>query len=229
MAGELTVVINLEHRSDRRAEMQKQLSRICWSADFFAAIQPTDAAEFPSIGARGCFLSHLGVLRKAREAGVRRIIILEDDVSFVPNFASQWQSAIGALERLEWSIFYPGHTLDGLPSGLSVLTPATGVLCSHFMVINGKAIAQLVEGLETILSRPTGHPLGSPMHVDGAYSTIRMQNHSLTTYAYSPVLGYQRPSRTDVGDLKWFDRVAALEPFVHFARRIAGISRARYH
>ena len=36
------------------------------------------------------------------------------------------------------------------------------------------------------------------MHVDGAYSTIRSQNPQLKTYAIAPVLGHQRPSRTDI-------------------------------
>ena len=58
------------------------------------------------------------------------------------------------------------------------------------------------------------------MHVDGAYSTMREQNQSLMTYALSPALGYQRPSRTDIGDGRWFDRVPALEPVVGFARKM---------
>jgi hypothetical protein len=88
------------------------------------------------------------------------------------------------------------------------------------MVINGPAIAPIVAGLETILSRPAGHPLGGPMHVDGAYSTLRHQDPALVTYVHSPPFGYQRASRTDVGDLKWFDRVGMLAPLVGVARKL---------
>src|SRR5471030_1131084 len=104
-----TIVINLERRSDRRIEAEQELSRIGWSAKFFSAIEPKDAGGFPSIGARGCFLSHLAVLKNARAAGIDRLIILEDDIIFVPEFVKRWQSAVEALESKPWSIFYPGH------------------------------------------------------------------------------------------------------------------------
>jgi glycosyl transferase, family 25 len=213
-------VINLEHRTDRRIAMQKQLSRIGWHAEFFPAIRPEGAADFPSIGARGCFLSHLSVLKNARDAGVRQLVILEDDVNFAAGFSERWEFSMSKLEEGDWSIFYPGHVLDGLAAGISRISPDTGVLCAHFMVINGPAIGTLTAGLERILSRPAGHPSGGPMHVDGAYSTIRMQNPSLATYVYSPVLAYQRPSRSDIAQLEWFDRVKMLAPMMNFARKV---------
>jgi len=213
-------VINLAHRTDRRLAMQKQLSQIGWRAAFFPAIRPESAAGFPSVGARGCFLSHLAVLKNARDAGVRQLVILEDDVNFAPGFAERWPSSMAALEAKDWSIFYPGHVFDALPAGLSPISPDTGVYCTHFMVINGQAIATIIDGLERILSRPPGHPMGGPMHVDGAYSTIRAQNRALATYAYFPALGYQRPSRTDIGDRRWFDRIGVLTPIVNIARKL---------
>src|SRR5262245_12115087 len=213
------VVINLPRRVDRRLETEKELARIGWRATFFPAVEPASPGGFPSTGARGCFLSHLAVLRGALETRVRQLVILEDDINFVRDFASQWQSASAQLEGQDWSLFYPGHVLDGLPTGLSLLRSTTGVQCAHFLMVNGVAISRLIGGLETILSRPPGHPMGGPMHVDGAYSTIRLQNPDFVTYAYSPTLGYQRPSRTDIGSLKWFDRVGPLEPIVRLIRK----------
>lgn len=203
--------------------MEKQLARIGWRAEFFSAIRPTDAGNFPSIGARGCFLSHLSVLKKVQD-GSQQLVVLEDDVDFVQGFGDQWQSSMSELAKRDWSIFYPGHLVDGLPMGLSRVSPSTGVLGAHFIAINGHAISTVVGALESILTRPYGHPLGSPMHVDGAYSTIRKQNPSLVTYARFPVLGYQRPSRTDIGNVKWFDNVGILTPIVGLARKVkAGI------
>src|SRR5580658_4700609 len=99
-------VINLEHRTDRRIAMEEQLSRIGWDAEFFSAIRPESAADFPSIGARGCFLSHLSVLINARDAGAEQIVILEDDVNFASDFAERWASSMARLQTTEWSIFY---------------------------------------------------------------------------------------------------------------------------
>lgn len=198
--------------------MERQLSKVGWKAEFFRAIRPQEAAGFPSSGARGCFLSHLSVLKKAQNTTAECIVILEDDLNFVPTFVEKWQSVMSVLATREWSIFYPGPTLNHLPAGLSRLAPEIGVQCTHFMVFHRSVLPILIAGLETILSRPPGHRLGGPMHVDGAYSTLRAQRRELITYAYYTALGYQRSSRTDVGKLKWFDRLGILERFVRLAR-----------
>jgi glycosyl transferase, family 25 len=218
-------VINLERRTDRRREMESELARVGWDATFFPAIEPTSSAGFASVGARGCFLSHLSVLKTARDAAVERLVILEDDVNFVRNFGEKWRWMETELAVVDWSVCYPGHAMGTLPQGISALSPQTSVLCAHFMVINRRAINLIVEGLETILSRSAGHPLGGPMHVDGAYSTIRAQNPALNTYALFPTLGYQRPSRTDIRRGRWFDRLSVLQPAVKVMRRIKGVGR----
>jgi glycosyl transferase, family 25 len=219
-------VINLERREDRRREMKAELIRVGWDATFFSAIEPASSAGFASIGARGCFLSHLSVLKAAaKDASIEQLVILEDDVNFVRNFRERWLSVETELALLDWAIFYPGHALGNMPPGISVLASQTKVLCTHFMVINKLAINSIVEGLETILSRPPGHPLGGPMHVDGAYSTVRAQNPILNTYVLCPTLGYQRPSPTDVRGARWFDRVSLLQPAVYAMRKMKGARR----
>jgi len=229
MLSESVFVINLEFRTDRRTAMERQLRRVGWNAEFFPAIRSSDDARgFPSVGAHGCFMSHLEVLKLAQSRALDRVVILEDDVDFTPGFEENWVSAMAALQKLEWSIFYPGHVIKDLPKGVSLLAPDRNVLCCHFMLINGTAICPLIRGLEQILARPAGHSRGGPMHVDGAYSTIRARNAGLVTYAYSPSLGYQRPSRSDVEGFRWFDRIGAISPIVTVARRLKGqVSEAK--
>jgi glycosyl transferase family 25 len=222
-----TTVINLAHRTDRRAEMESQLRSVGWTGEFFAAIRPREAAGFPSIGARGCFLSHLAVLRTARERGVSKLIILEDDLDFAAGFKVRWDDLQAKLDSIEWSITYAGHMLPAAPAGLHLLPPTTGVQCAHFVVIHRNAIATLIDNLEMISNRRPGNPLGGPMHVDGAYSTTRAQNAHLNTFYVSPVLGYQRSSRTDIGDLKWFDRMQVLRPLVAAIRDLKTAGKRR--
>jgi glycosyl transferase, family 25 len=211
-------VINLKTRPDRKREMEHQLSLIKWNdAQFSEAIQPSDQGAFPSVGARGCFLSHLSVLKNA--IGKGHLIILEDDVNFVSDFGVLWATALTELEKKRWSICYLGHLYERLPEGLNFLQPSKPVQCSHFMFFHGGIIRTIVDKLEVMLNRPAGHPDGGPMHVDGAYTTIRAQNPDIITYACSPILGYQRPSRTDVGRQKWFDRIENLRPAVSMLRR----------
>jgi glycosyl transferase family 25 len=219
MTGCSAFVINLESREDRRTEMRRQLRRIGWSAELYRAVQPPDAGGFPSIGARGCFLSHLNVLKRGRLQD-QHVLIMEDDLNFSIDFPRLWPQAFNELQDRDWSIFYPAHYLKTEPNGLKLIDPSLNILCTHFIMIHRNVVATVIHGLEAILSRPPGHPLGGPMHVDGAYSTIRAQNPDMKTYIFSPALGYQRSSRSDVADQKAFDRIKFLRPIVGAVRTL---------
>jgi GR25 family glycosyltransferase involved in LPS biosynthesis len=91
-------VINLATRADRRAEMEAQLNRVGWQAEFFAAFRPNAAEGFPSIGARGCYLSHLAVLRLGLRSR-NHVLIMEDDLNFVEGFSRQWPSIFDRLQE----------------------------------------------------------------------------------------------------------------------------------
>jgi len=49
---------------------------------------------------------------------------------------------------------------------------------------------------------------------------LRIQQPALITYICYPVLGYQRSSRSDIANLKWFDTIKALRPMLTFARKL---------
>jgi len=69
------VYINLDHRADRRAEVEGELSRMGLSGERFPGI-------YRRPGLVGCGLSHIGVLEKAKAAGWENVLILEDDFYF---------------------------------------------------------------------------------------------------------------------------------------------------
>jgi len=210
-------IINLPYRADRRREIRQQLARFGLSLDrdpvqLFLAVRPADADGFPNIGARGCFLSHLGVLKQARADGVAKLLILEDDVDFSKELTSERLGPI--LERLSshpWAIAYGGHTLPRNSESRSEtvwreIEPSMPVVTAHCVAMTHDAIALAVPYLEAILARPAGHAEGGPMHVDGAYSRLRADHPELVTYGIWPAIGHQRSSRTDIHELRWFDR-----------------------
>jgi glycosyl transferase family 25 len=203
-------VINLTDRRDRRRAMERQLSRVDATAEFFPAIRPPSQMGFPSIGAAGCFLSHLEVLRTARSRNVRSVLVMEDDLNFSDAMPARWRPLTEELFAADWSFFYAGHILRETRQGLEPLPSRQSCQCSHFVAINGAALARVIAGLEGILSRPPGHVLGGPMHVDGAYSTIRASDSTLTTYAAFPSLGFQRSSRSDIAPARWYDRLPVI-------------------
>jgi hypothetical protein len=78
--------------------------------------------------------------------------------------------------------------------------------------------------LEAMQARPAGDAAGGPMHVDGAYFWFRRAHPHVRAVLATRVLGYQRPSRTDVHAPRWFDRL----PGLHRAVELVRGARARF-
>lgn len=213
-------VINLPARRDRRAQMYEQFKKVGIDPSappvvFFDAIRPEDAGGFPTLGTRGCFLSHLGVLKHARAAQHRCVLVVEDDLNFSDDFTERFGPTMQTLDSLSWDFWYPS-TLSVMPaptaSGDVVEVPAaSSVLGAHMFAVKSHVVDQLVPYLEAILSREPGDPAGGPMHVDGAYSWYRRSHPNVRTVMSTRPLGYQRPSRTDIHALKWFDRLPVFD------------------
>jgi glycosyl transferase family 25 len=228
---DMIFVINLPSRADRRREMAQQLARIGLHFDhprvsLFSAVRPEDPGGFESIGARGCFLSHLEILRTAHHSGFERILIFEDDLNFEPDFDKRIDAVLGTLARSPWSIFYGGYETDRrlvAPAGspLSVVPTDWPIGTTYFVGIQSSDFGEIVSFIGALLARPPGDPQGGPMHVDGAYSWYRRANPHRITLAAVPRLGRQRSSRTDVHELRWYDKA----PFIR--ESIAGLRRVK--
>ena len=220
-------VINLPSRSDRRAQMNEQLRKVGLDPQappvrFFDAVRPDDAGGFPTLGTRGCFLSHLGVMRAAHAAGHQRVLVLEDDLNFSKDFVQRIGPLAQAAETMGWDFWYlSALSVKSPPSekgDLVKLSPDSAVFGAHMFAVRAPVIEQLIPYLEAMLARQPGDPAGGPMHVDGAYSWYRMQHPAVRTIMATQALGYQRPSRTDIHALKWFDRVPVVDKAVGLLR-----------
>ena len=218
-------ILNLPDRADRRREMAAELQHTNFPVpkplndpdalvSFFPGQRVTELANFPSLGCRGCFLSHLAILKHAHAHNYAKILILEDDMSFSPLIA-RYDHHIAEIARTEdWQFAYFGHVLPehALSTSHNPITfdlSTQHVVCAHFYSVRNAVFAPLIHWLETIQTRPFQHPDGGPMHVDGAFNEFRERNCIPTRIAH-PSLGHQRSSRSDIAGLKWFDRA----PFV---------------
>ena len=224
-------IINLPSREHRRREIAEQFQLIGFEinasiVEMFSAVRPSGADGFPSVGAKGCFMSHLGVLKQAKLAGYSNILILEDDVDFSSDFNARINDVVLQLKQKPWNIFYGGYALTEdnellLPSALlKLVEPTMPIRTSHFIALNRGAIVSAVDYLEAMANRLPGSPDGGPMHVDGAYSWFRREHPDMATFICYPELGHQRPSRTDIHALKWYDKTFGFSQASQFARKI---------
>jgi len=235
-------VINLQSRKDRLTEIIKQLE--CIGIDLpsnkikiFEAIRPSRKDDWPAIGAKGCFLSHFGVLKDAQKNKYEKILVLEDDVNFVENFNDLIETTINQLNNTSWDILYGGYQksdaldlailkvgqLSNIQSTIRIDSDIN-VVCSHFIAMNKSTVSLISDYFELILQRPNGHPKGGPMHVDGAYSWFRKTHPEIKTFISSPEVCYQRSSRTDIHDLKWYDSLPMFGLVTNLIRKIKNMA-----
>lgn len=75
--------INLDKRTDRRAEVEGEFARVGLDVERFVGIERKP-------GIVGCGLSHLGCLKLAKERGYKNVLIFEDDFEFLVSSDEFW-------------------------------------------------------------------------------------------------------------------------------------------
>ena len=219
-----TFIINLKEREDRRRDVTRELNLAGMQlapgkVEFFSAIRISDAAGFPTAGVRGCFLSHLGVLMEAKRRGLSSVLVLEDDVAFSPLINQHFSTLTSALQE-KWDIAYLGHVEKLSDKPPVSLIPFSGpVVTAHFYAINSSILDRVIEYLQQVQNRPPGHPLGGPMHYDGALTMFRQANPDVATLIAQPNLGWQRSSRSDLHS-NWFQSAPVFGEVYDVARYI---------
>lgn len=218
-------IINLPFRTDRRAEIAAQLALVGLTFDhpqvtLFPAIRPTEAGDWPTIGTRGCYMSHLGVLADAMAAGHRSIAILEDDMDWSRALLDTPAGVIAQWAEGDWLYLHGGLEKGRAPVALTQLAPDAQVMLAHFIALRGPAIAEAHDYLAAIAGRPAGSPEGGPMHVDGAYFWYRRAHPHRPAVVAEPRIAKQRFSRTDIHDLGVLDRTPVVRSLLGPLRKL---------
>ncbi|MEM6973499.1 MAG: glycosyltransferase family 25 protein [Pseudomonadota bacterium] len=200
-------IINLAERTDRKREIGVQLEKVGLSLDdpvirLFEAVRPASKGDFPSIGAHGCFMSHMGVLADAIAADHSNILILEDDVDWTPMALTGDPGRVSVLQETDWDYLHGGLGDDTATTAdclrLEALEPEQIVYLAHFVGLRGEAIAKSHRFFAQMLERPAGSAEGGPMHLDGAYNWFRQANPEIRSYICRPSLARQRSSKSDI-------------------------------
>jgi hypothetical protein len=227
-AFDLIRVINLPDRKDRYRELMQQfkvlgLKLTPGRVEIYVATRPTTLAGFPNLGSHGCFLSHLEILRDARDRCVESVLVMEDDCEVLPHHVAAIGEIAASLRARAWGFCYLGHVepLPELKEGSQPrLVEFAGPLkTTHLYAVQKSALPALVEYLEDCLVRPPGDPIGGPMHVDGALSLFRAAHSELLTLIAQPALASQRASRSDI-TFRSFEQVPGLKQAMNVARKI---------
>ncbi len=197
-------VINLPYRKDRLNSVTKELGRAGISfcpgkVEVFSAIRPEEPAGFPDIGWRGCFLSHLGVIKQAKKDKLNNVLIMEDDLLISRRFIKSQHKLLEQLSTEEWGFVYFGHVV-ATPRSRSVelINYSDTLITTHCYGVNASVFDRLIDYLEDYASQVAQQRPEVDIGVDSVISLFRKQNKDIVTLIASPSICVQSDSTSDL-------------------------------
>lgn len=230
LTADLTIILTLRDRPDRQRDTTTMMDRIGHPIDgdairFQISDRPKDPHGFPSIGAYGCFCSHLEAFKTAARENARRLLILEDDILFKTADTARLSALSDEFQTHPFAMAYGGF--QERPIGSNIVSDhlieapaASPIVLAHCVMFDGGILPDLVAYLEAILTREPGDPIGGPMHVDGAYNHFRKDHPHLRTLAVDPPIAFQRSSASDIAVKRIIDRTPLLKNLTAASRRV---------
>lgn len=179
--------INLDHRTDRRAEVEKEFEEKGLTVERFSATQY-------SPGAIGCNLSHIGVLTTARGRGYDAVMIFEDDFQFLISKA-EWDDLIAKLPSSYDVVMISYNLVASTPHDDTfhrvheVQTTSGYIVHSRFY---DRLIARWEEGTRLFMANPT---MDWVYILDQYWKPLQADSE---WFAYKVRIGKQRPSFSDI-------------------------------
>jgi glycosyl transferase family 25 len=192
------VFINLNRRIDRRMQIEMEFARMGISAERFPAIAH-------SIPALGCTMSHLAVLKLARDRNYPYVCVFEDDFEFLVS-KDEYTKIIHQIPNdfdvvmLGWYVIEAAPYNDIFGKVLKATTTSAYIMQRHFY---DKAIQTLEEAIRLFQEHRHEPDANSKYVIDQYWS--RLQPSAKWLYSLRRV-GRQRPGFSDlVGEQVAYD------------------------
>lgn len=184
---EKVIYINLEHRTDRRTEIEEELRKVFPNDKIirFNAIKDVN-------GNHGCSKSHIAVLKIAIENNWENVLICEDDAKWnkievghaiLENIIKQHYDVI-CLGSLGGKIDMNTYRAEGFQ------TATAYIVANHYYTT---LLDNFTEGLEKFQQENTYH--SKTYCIDQYWKNLQKRH---TWFRIMPHLMYQRPSFSDI-------------------------------
>ena len=181
--------INLDRRTDRRAEIEGELQCMGISGERFPAIENPD-------GAIGCMMSHLKVLELAKERGYPNVLILEDDLTFLVGKEELWKVLDSAVQETDGNyevIMLSYNIRESTPFSPNLLAIQYAGTASGY-IVHSDFYTTLINLTRWALEKYWETGYKGLFAYDVAWSRIQGNRW----FATSKRIGIQRPSFSDI-------------------------------
>jgi len=175
---EMSYVINLDRRTDRLEACEDAWYKLNFYPERFSAIENKNPAL-------GCYLSHLEILRRARDAN-KNVLIFEDDIEII-NFEDHLaEKVMDELYNLDWCIWYgAGNILKPFYQITDHLAKLNHCQSTVFYGINKKYLSWIINFIER------NNTFIDVIYADGIIPQTNC-------YISVPMMGIQRKDYSDI-------------------------------
>lgn len=182
--------INLDSRKDRWDSAEKQFKSYGLDVERVSAVKGSDLnLDWPpeiKEGAVGCSLSHLFVMKMAKQLGLKNYLILEDDIEFDPEFVSKFNLIQNQIPD-DWDMLYlGGQHYHGM--GLEQITENI-FKCEYTLTTHSFAVKETVYDL--FINKLTNITKPCDVH-------FASEHKNINAYVIIPHLTWQSQSYSDV-------------------------------
>lgn len=200
-----TTYINLDHRTDRRQQIESELNRM------HVVPYTRFSAMKHKKGMLGCTMSHIGALKQGLESGADHILIFEDDFQFTMEEPVLLHHILNSVMETNYDVFMLGYCfyLDRKENSCIFKTDhgmfkkITKAACAHGYMVRKEYVPTLLQNFETSLEL---HPTAKPgkehqYNLDSYWQRLQEADNWL---CYNEPCGIQRAGMSDIEKMvKW--------------------------
>ena len=188
--------INLDHRIDRKQHLLTELAA--------AGVPPEKIHRVDAVlrepGALGCTLSHIKAFQMILSAGWERVLVLEDDFTWMPREEGGVAEKIGELMtcRKPWDVVQISWNPSGRILGdgpLPWLRRAVGVRTTSGYFVRGGFVEELMKNFKEAAVDMYKNGFSPESCCDMNWQKLQ---HDAEWYVAFPPLGYQMDGYSDV-------------------------------
>ena len=182
-------IINLDRRGDRMLEIKTEMEKI--GVKDYERISAVDGQKLTgnfkvAIGHVGCSLSHLNVVKLAKERGYKNYVVFEDDAVFCDNFQETFSEYLKQVPAGWDCLFFGGSHVKGFHKVNDKVIKMNGSYTTHAMIINHTLYDKLIHIWNTF---------HGTAEVDVALAKLHREH---ACYSFTKSLAWQRAGYSDI-------------------------------
>jgi glycosyl transferase family 25 len=154
--------------------------------------------NFSLLAMCGCLLSHRALIQKARENGLKNVLVLEDDVKFVEDNVRGIPATLDQLSRTPWDIFYLGATYLFKTIRISdvLIQVPNGAYATHAIAYNHTIFDEV---LETLPDDPQSYLTSEAFEVNALDKWLQAGPFERSRfYGANPIMAVQGLQESDI-------------------------------